>query len=1559
MMASGPPFELEDQTDEDFFDKLVIDDDDDDAFVVEASSVSKKLGGGGSDSDDAKAFANFSIEEDDDVEVFGGSGLRDVSRDSGVNVIGSLSLGEDVGGGVSEGGGKCGSLEAVTLVDSENVGESKGVDLGAELAVAGGSSSNVSNVISGGSVSSDVSGLNRSDAGIELVSGLIEVGGNSISSDDSGLINSDAGMGVVCGLTEVNGDSISNDVGGLNNDVAGIELGSSLTEVGGSSISSSVSGLNDGNLGTEAVEDLSARKNSGSTAPGVKEVQWSAFSSDALQDGGNGFGSYSDLFGEFGDGATANAGDFVSASLNMVSDVDIREAAFFDNAHNNSQHQEAQVSAAEGENIADAQDLNNSQSWENMYPGWKYDHNTGQWYQVDGYDATTNVQESLDTSVHENPEVSIPQQTAQSAAGAIPQSGAIENATSWNQQDLNESVTDWNKQASTVGDTSVASVSNLNQISQVSDGYPSHMIFDPQYPGWYYDSVSQEWLSLDAYISSSQSNHQTENHLIQNGFHTYNQSDANIKDVFGNDGQYTSGHFNSQVEDYNFDGSFSNFNQQNSNSWQPDSVKSSFGASEFGGNHQLNNHHDPVFSVNNNVSQQNSYSRGESVTYNGKTSQDQSQGFVPRNFNQVLDQPRFDQDAQTFTSNDYNGNQNKVSYSHQQQQSGNQFFYAPAAGRSSDGRPPHALVAFGFGGKLITMKNNDSLHKSPYGGQDSVGSSISVLNLMDVVKGSVDATSNQAGVFEYFHSLCGQAFPGPLTGGSVATKELNKWTDERITYCESSDMVYGKGESVKLLISMLKIACQHYGKLRSPFGTDINLKESDGPDIAVARLFASSNSNSSQINMYGAAAPCLQKLPSEERMRATAAEVQNLLVSGRKQEALQCAQENQLWGPALVLAAQLGNQFYADTVKQLALRQLVAGSPLRTLCLLIAGQPAEVFAAESAGGGANSSTLNMSQPAHIGASTMLDTWKENLAMMIANRTKDDELVLVHLGDSLWKERNDITAAHICYLIAEASIEPYSDSARLCLFGADHFKFPRTYVSPDAIQRTEIYEYSKLLGNSQFLLLPFQPYKLVYAYMLAEVGRVSDSLKYCQAISRSLKTGRAPEVETWRHLALSLEERIKAYQQGGFSTNMAPAKLVGKLLNLFDSTAHRVVGGLPPPAETATVGSFQGNENYTQSNLRVSSSQSTMAMSTSMPSTSVEHISQWTADDHSTMPNRSVSEPDIGRTPTQSDPSKDANTNDSQGKASVSAGSSRFGRFGFGFGSGSQLLQKILKPRQDKQAKLGEANKFYYDEKLKRWVEEGVDPPPEETVLPPPPTTSAFPIGTSDHSANSAVRTEGSLSNGGPNYGSPTSLGHNAGAPLVPPSSNQFSARGPIGVRSRYVDTFNKGGGNSTNMFKSPSVPSNRPISSASPKFFVPMPVSSVEQPAVDNTQQATSGNENPVMPSLNESFQSVAPPPSNNMQKYPSMNNIPNKGTTLAGLGNSSLLSHSRRAASWSGISNESLPPQSSAETKPLGEALGMSPPTFKPSGLSSMHSSGSGDNYGENLHEVETLMQI
>lgn len=100
-----------------------------------------------------------------------------------------------------------------------------------------------------------------------------------------------------------------------------------------------------------------------------------------------------------------------------------------------------------------------------------------------------------------------------------------------------------------------------------------------------------------------------------------------------------------------------------------------------------------------------------------------------------------------------------------------------------------------------------------------------------------------------------------------------------------------------------------------------------------------------------------------------------------------------------------------------------------------------------------------------------------------------------------------------------------------------------------------------------------------------------------------------------------------------------------------------------------------------------------------------------------------------------------------------------------------------------QAKLGEKNKFYYDEKQKRWVEEGVELPAEETALPPPPTTAAFQNGMSDYNLQSALQKEGTPINQSPDYKTPPSE-HNSGFPYVPSSSNQFSARGRMGVRSR-------------------------------------------------------------------------------------------------------------------------------------------------------------------------------
>lgn len=1402
-MASNPPFELEDQTDEDFFDKLVSDDDDDDVSSRTTQFIKTHDILDGNESDEVKAFANLSLGE--------------ISSQN----IGSQTKGE--------------------RASDESV-EPDEVKLFADLSLGDLSSEGIGSKTTGVQGSDDNMGTQSVEAREEEQVVVAEADHTSVSSVfpslDNGPVSEDA--------------------------ITAFEVKSDLSE--------------ENNLPTS----------------GAKEVQWSAYTDPALQGSGGEVESYDDFFASLGEGEIGN----FQTEAEAAPGYGTRENKTLESSYIHAEYQG--TTGAYAEQLPNGENTYSVEYWESLYPGWKYDPNTAQWYQLHGSDGTKNGQESFgftggnvqstfDADGHspsassdvQSYQVSYEQQTAQYAVGDISQYSTTEN------------------------------MSGLNSVLQ-QDGkyqYPVHMIFDPQYPGWYYDTILQQWCSLEAYHALVQSTDQTRN---QNGFFS---SSANS-------------HNSSQGTNH-IDGPQGPSSERGLNNF---SATSSAEYGQQGGTAQFG----MVGTSAENDFQL--FSHVEQVPQNGPAQY--ATDFYNSQHAATVGQP--------FSSNGHYGS------------------YTPSEGRSSAGRPPHALVTFGFGGKLVVMKDNCAGGFSTIGSKNGDGCFLSVLNMMEVVSLNNGPSSTEIGAHSYFNYLCHQSFPGPLVGGNVGSKELNKWIDERIANSESLEMNYGKGQGLKLLLSLLKIACQHYGKLRS-FGGDTGLKENDLPESAVAKLFASAKRNDDQFSE----SKCLLTLPSEAYMQTTASEVQKLLIAGRKMEALHRAQEGQFWGFALILARELGEQFYADTVKQMAVSQLVVGSPLRTLCLLIARKPEEVFSNSILPPGNIYGAVNTPQLVQNEGCSMLDNWEENLAVISANRTENDHLVIIHLGDCLLKEKNDVTAAHICYLVAEAGFELYSDSARLCLIGADHWNSPRTYANPEAIQRTELFEYAKFLGNSQYVLLQLQAYKLIYAHMLAEVGKVSDSLKYCQAVNKSLKIGRSSEVDTLKQLLSSLEERIRTHQQSGYAANLAPAKIVGKLLNFFDSTAHRVVGGLPPPGPSSltTPSSFQGNENQFQTlapkvidnqsimgvssmtpsaSMNIMSSQSTMGMSSLTPSASMEPISQWAVDESKmTLQNRSISEPDIGRTP-RPDPVSSANESTSSstvGKQSGSTRTSRFGRLNFG----AQILQKtvglVLGPRQGRQAKLGDANKFYYDEKLKRWVEEGVEPTPEESAPPPPPVTGAFQNGNSDYNLKNALNDGLNAVNGSP--GSITSTPESSPVPPSLPSSNQFSARNRMGVRSRYVDTFNKGGGASTNLFQAPSIPSAKPVSMTGAKFFIPTAAPTNEQTSgaeAGNRNEVSESGEKPFM-SMNDPFQNLAPSPVGTIQRFPSVGNIPSKSTTEGG--KSSLAPQSRRTASWSAMQTDpyTLPPTTEIKASPL---------SFMPSNQLTGDLHMNRDNSGDDLQEVE-----
>ena len=593
-MASNPPFHVEDQTDEDFFDKLVEDD------IEPVKSGHDE----GNDSDDAKAFANL--------------GISDVDA----------------------------------AFENSDAGES----------------------------------------GVELKGGL-----GSVKSDE-GLVGGDEHEGnSVLASSSVGCDS--------KMDHGNNEKGSEF--VAASAVSQS---------------DRIA------TSSEVKEVGWNSFHADS--NGGVGFGSYSDFFSELGDQTADFPGTVYDNNLNSevslgnevqndglntsVNYMQYQEGQRYDASlenHTNAQgdglttsvnymqYQEGQAYDASAEKHTNEQDLSSSQYWEDLYPGWKYDPNTGQWYQLDGYNAVATTQGSAEANTAGDwaaatdgkTEVSYLQQTAQSVSGTLAETATTESVSSW------------------------------SQVSQGNNGYPEHMVFDPQYPGWYYDTIAQEWRSLETYNSFIQSAVQGhENGHASTG--TFSHNDNSLYGEYSQASTYGSQGVGSQAVDGSWSGSYSGNHRQGFDLYTTDTATKGGDSITSGGNQQFNHSYGSSIAVN--KDQQNTSTTFGSVALYNKVNHDrglangtvQLQSFVPSG--DVVQQFNYSNtkfDEQKTFSNDFAESQKLYSYSQQSVQGGHQYSYAPHAGRSLAGRPPHALVTFGFGGKLIIMKDSSAL--SSYGSQ--------------------------------------------------------------------------------------------------------------------------------------------------------------------------------------------------------------------------------------------------------------------------------------------------------------------------------------------------------------------------------------------------------------------------------------------------------------------------------------------------------------------------------------------------------------------------------------------------------------------------------------------------------------------------------------------------------------------------------------------------------------------------------------------------------------------------------------------------------------------------
>lgn len=222
------------------------------------------------------------------------------------------------------------------------------------------------------------------------------------------------------------------------------------------------------------------------------------------------------------------------------------------------------------------------------------------------------------------------------------------------------------------------------------------------------------------------------------------------------------------------------------------------------------------------------------------------------------------------------------------------------------------------------------------------------------------------------------------------------------------------------------------------------------------------------------------------------------------------------------------------------------------------------------------------------SSSILSSWVTHAQVILANRTGDTSKILVELGDRLWKETSLILAAHVCYLSAGIAVEAPSPSSKIALLGADHRtpKEARFYVSSSAVQRTEIYEWiQKRSSGSTTNMIPFQGYKLIYAMILADHGKLETSFKYVssmlsviKAVTANMKPGTSMYLEGMQNQLTVLDDRLRQHLgqhrvnsvASSSNTNKQGKWGFGSALSIMGKIVNRVVegsdgSGAAPPA----------------------------------------------------------------------------------------------------------------------------------------------------------------------------------------------------------------------------------------------------------------------------------------------------------------------------------------------------------------------------------------------------------
>ncbi|XP_075573247.1 protein transport protein Sec16A isoform X7 [Pelecanus crispus] len=385
---------------------------------------------------------------------------------------------------------------------------------------------------------------------------------------------------------------------------------------------------------------------------------------------------------------------------------------------------------------------------------------------------------------------------------------------------------------------------------------------------------------------------------------------------------------------------------------------------------------------------------------------------------------------------------------------------------------PHICTRFGPGGFLIKVLPN-----LPSEGQPAL---VEIHSMETMLQHSPEQEEMRA-------------FPGPLAKDDTHKVDVIKFAQNKATQCFKNENLIDK-ESASLLWDFIVLLCRQNGTVVGTDLAELLLRDHKtvwlpGKSPNEANLIDFTNEALEQVEEESGEAQLSfltdSLITTIDSLEKETERFRELLLYGRKKDALESAMKHGLWGHALLLASKMDNRTHARVMTRFA-NSLPINDPLQTVYQLMSGR--------------------MPAASTCCGDEKWGDWRPHLAMVLSNLTNNVDLesrTIATMGDTL-ASKGLLDAAHFCYLMAQVGFGVYTrKTTKLVLIGSNHslpfFKF----ATNEAIQRTEAYEYAQSLGAQPGCLPNFQVFKFIYACRLAEMGLAAQAFHYCEVISRTV------------------------------------------------------------------------------------------------------------------------------------------------------------------------------------------------------------------------------------------------------------------------------------------------------------------------------------------------------------------------------------------------------------------------------------------------------------------------